>query len=279
MPRASASSIDPVRAYEECVDALRAFMGGVGFTDAVIGLSGGIDSSLVAAMAVDALGSAAVHGVMLPGPYSSRSSLDDARDLADNLGISCNLMPITTTFEVLGQTFAASCGQSLEGLAAENAQARLRTVFVMALSNQFGWLMLNTGNKSEAAMGYSTLYGDTAGAFAPIGGLYKTEVFAVARWRNEAAFEHGQIAPIPENVLLKPPSAELSDGQTDEASMGIGYEELDSILIAVNEEGRSPSELAAEGFDTGSVQMVLERFEANAFKRAQEPPFADVSRS
>ena len=266
-------------AYEECVSALRQFVSEAGFTDVVIGLSGGIDSSLVAVMAADALGAEAVHGVMLPGPYSSRGSLDDARTLAENLGISCDLLPITTTFEVVETAFQASCGHALDGLAAENAQARLRTVYVMALSNQFGWLMLNTGNKSEAAMGYSTLYGDTAGAFAPLGGLYKTEVFAVARWRNEIAEEHGQLPPTPESILRKPPSAELSGGQTDEASMGITYADLDAILLGLHEEGRSPQELATSGIDPVQIDMVMKRFESNAFKRAQEPPFANVSRS
>ena len=155
-----------------CTDALGAFVRSAGFTDVVIGLSGGMDSTLVAVMAHDALGADHVHGVMLPGPYSSESSIDDAEALAANLGISNITVTICEPFEAFEAVLARACGGALIGLAAENTQARCRMVCLMALSNAHGWLMLNTGNKSEAAMGYSTLYGDTAGAFAPLGGVY-----------------------------------------------------------------------------------------------------------
>ena len=207
--------------YEACADALRAYAEGAGFTDMVVGLSGGIDSSVIAVLCADVFGPDHVHGVMLPGPYSTEHSLDDARELADNLGIETHVVSICEPFEAFEAVLRRSgCGK-LSGTASENTQARCRTVVLMALSNANGWMLVNTGNRSESMMGYSTLYGDTAGAFAPIGGLYKTDVYAIARWRNERAERDGQVPPIPEHVLVKPPSAELAPGQEDEKSMGI----------------------------------------------------------
>lgn len=273
-----AKALDPRIAYRECVEGLAAFVSGIGFSDVVIGLSGGIDSSLVAVMAVDALGADRVHGVLLPGPFSSTGSVEDALELASALRIEALTMPIDAAYEAVRVGFAAACGTELAGLAAENAQARLRMVCLMALSNQFGWLMLNTGNRSEAAMGYSTLYGDAAGAFAPIGGLYKTEVYQLARWRNAHAEQEGVRAPIPRSSIEKPPSAELAEGQSDEAAMGIAYADLDAILMALEEGAESAVSSMESGFDEEAVEMVRRRFAATAFKRAQEPPFADVSR-
>ena len=150
-------------------------------------------------------------------------------------------------------------------------------VILMALSNANRWMLVNTGNKSEAAMGYSTLYGDTTGAFAPLGGLYKTDVYEVGRWRNEQARAAGDVEPIPENVFVKPPSAELAPGQKDEASMGIDYETLDKLLIAVQERGQSVEDACdALGFDIMQATGLLARVDSYAFKRAQEPPFPDV---
>lgn len=174
-----------------------------GFTDIVIGLSGGIDSSVVAAIAVDALGAAHVHGVAMPGPYSSEASLSDARSLAANLGITCDVIPITGPLEAFERVLAQACGGSVDGLAAENLQARVRTVELMTIANSHGWLMLNCGNKSEAAMGFSTLYGDTAGAFAPIGDIYKTEVYELAQWRNT----HNAVIPQPPSTRNRAPSS------------------------------------------------------------------------
>ena len=142
----------------------------------------------------------------------------------------------------------------------------------MALSNAYGWMLVNTGNKSEAMMGYSTLYGDTAGAFAPIGGLYKTDVFAVARWRNRQAEIAGEVPPIPEHVFVKPPSAELSPDQEDEKSMGIDYPTLDRLLKAHVDRGLDAAALVSEGFDAADVERVLRTVRATAFKRALEPP-------
>ena len=218
--------------YRLCVNALKGFMDDAGFSDVVIGLSGGMDSSLVAVMCADALGADRVHGVLMPGPYSTDHSVDDALDLARNLGIRTRTVSIAEPYRAFEAALAEACGGKLSGLAAENTQARCRMVCLMALSNACGWMLVNTGNKSEAMMGYSTLYGDTAGAFAPIGGLYKTDVFAVARWRNRQAEIAGEVPPIPEHVFVKPPSAELSPDQEDEKSMGIDYPTLDRLLKA-----------------------------------------------
>lgn len=269
--------MQPQQMYEACVDALRDFVHGVGFEDVIIGLSGGIDSSVVAVMATDAFGADHVHGVLLPGPYSSEHSVDDAEELAANLGICSRTVSICEPFEAFEAVLARACGGSLSGIAAENTQARCRMVCIMAISNAKGWMMLNTGNKSEAMMGYSTLYGDTAGAFAPMGGLYKTDVYAVARWRNRKAVEQGEVGPIPVNVFVKPPSAELSPDQRDEDSMGISYDVLDAILIGAMEKGLTAEELAAEGLDREQVDYVLRRAASYAFKRAMEPPYPDVA--
>ena len=263
--------------YQACVDALAAYAKGAGFSQVVIGLSGGIDSSVTAVMAVDAFGAENVHGVLLPGPYSTSHSIDDAVALAENLGIESHTVSICEPFEAFEQVIRKSYKEKLEGLASENTQARCRMVVLMALSNANRWMLVNTGNKSEAAMGYSTLYGDTAGAFAPLGGLYKTDVYKVGRWRNEQARAAGDVEPIPENVFVKPPSAELAPGQKDEASMGIDYETLDKLLIAVLEQGQSVEDACdAMGFDLMQATGLLARVDSYAFKRAQEPPFPDV---
>ena len=263
--------------YQACVDALAAYAKGAGFSQVVIGLSGGIDSSVTAVMAADAFGAKNVHGVLLPGPYSTGHSIDDALALAENLGIESHTVSICEPFEAFEQVIHKSYKEKLEGLASENTQARCRMVILMALSNANRWMLVNTGNKSEAAMGYSTLYGDTAGAFAPLGGLYKTDVYKVGRWRNEQARTAGDVEPIPENVFVKPPSAELAPGQKDEASMGIDYATLDKLLIAVQEQGQSVEDACdALGFDIMQATGLLVRVDSYAFKRAQEPPFPDV---
>lgn len=258
--------------YRACVDGLSAFVEHVGFAEVVVGLSGGIDSSLAAVMAVDALGADRVHGVLLPGPYSSSHSVTDAQELASNLGIQSQTVSICEPFESFERVLARSCGGKLSGLAAENTQARCRMVCLMALSNTYGWMVLNTGNKSESMMGYSTLYGDMVGAYAPLGDLYKTEVYALARWRNEQAEACGQTLPIPQNVLVKPPSAELSADQFDETSLGVDYPTLDRLLKCSVEEGASRQELVEEGFAEPLVDRVLATVRATAFKRALEPP-------
>lgn len=246
------------------------FVHAAGFTDVLIGLSGGLDSSVVAALACDALGAGRVHGVRMPGPFSSEASLQDALDLAENLGIGLDTCAITDAFAAFGRTWEDAFGVQLAGLAAENTQARLRMCVLMALSNERGWMVLNTGNLSEAAMGYSTLYGDTAGAFAPIGGLYKTEVQALARFLNEDAEAAGRVPPIPLNVICKPPSAELSEGQTDEASFGMAYAQLDELLSLMLDDGARAQSISPE------AERIWQRYQASGFKRALEPPCAQI---
>lgn len=262
--------------YRLCVEALQGYADDAGFSDVVIGLSGGMDSSIVAVMCVDAFGADHVHGVLLPGPYSSEHSVEDARELAGNLGIEAQVVSVCEPYEAFERVLARACGGELSGLAAENTQARCRMVCLMALSNAHGWMLVNTSNKSEAMMGYSTLYGDTAGAFAPLGGLYKTDVYAIARWRNERAERDGQVPPIPEHVLVKPPSAELAPGQEDEKSMGIDYPTLDRMLIAHFEHGVSENGLVEAGFNRADVERVLAKVRSQAFKRALEPPYPDA---
>lgn len=270
----------PEEKYHACVDAVRAYVEQAGFTDVVIGLSGGIDSALVATLCVDAFGAQHVHGVLLPGPYSSDHSIDDALQLAENLGVGTVTIPITEAYQAFDRALGAAEGFGgatvLTGLAAENTQARCRMVVLMALANSRQWLMINTGNKSEAMMGYSTLYGDTAGAFAPLGGLYKTDVYALSRWCNARAEEAGVCPPIPANTLTKAPSAELSADQEDERSMGIAYDDLDRILIALVEEGKSVEEVAQLGFDRTEVERIQRTKDSQAFKRALEPPYPQV---
>lgn len=260
--------------YKACVQALGEYAKDAGFLDVVIGLSGGIDSSVVAVMCVDAFGADHVHGVLLPGPYSSDHSYDDALELAQNLGVHADVVSICEPFEAFESALGRVCGGELKGLAAENTQARCRMVCLMALSNAHGWMLVNTGNKSEACMGYSTLYGDTAGAFAPIGGLYKSDVYAVARACNDLFEAAGKPAPIPENVFVKPPSAELSAGQEDEKSLGVDYATLDKALIALFEQGKTAEEAAvASGLPLSEATRIEKTARAYAFKRAVEPPF------
>lgn len=259
--------------YERSCNALRDYAQAAGFSDIVIGLSGGIDSSLVAKMCVDVFGADHVHGYLLPGPYSTDHSLVDAQDLADNLGIATEIVPIVEPYQAFSEVLFKALDGELTGLASENTQARCRMVCLMAISNHYGWMMINTGNKSEAAMGFSTLYGDTSGAFAPIGGLYKTDVFAICHMLNERALLAGEIPPIPENVLIKPPSAELSPDAKDETAMGIDYATLDQILIKYYEQGVDIPDLVAQGFDEEQVAYVIKRVDGYAFKRAIEPPY------
>ncbi len=266
--------MEPQEMYDSCVSELKSFVDAAGYSDVVIGLSGGIDSSVVTAMAVDAFDAEHVHGVMLPGPYSSEHSISDAEELASNLDIDTTTVSICEPFEAFENALANACRGELAGVAAENTQARCRMICIMALSNTYNWMMLNTGNKSEAMVGYSTLYGDTAGAYAPIGGLYKSDVYAVARFRNDQAQFKDELPPIPENVLEKPPSAELSFGQSDEDCLGITYAMLDRILVMAMEKKLSVEEIVSEGgFSTDQVKSVLDRVERYAYKRALEPPF------
>lgn len=263
--------------YNACVEGLKAFAQQTGAQEVVIGLSGGIDSSLTACMCVDAFGVEAVHGYMLPGPFSTEHSLVDAQELAMNLGLHVERISIAQPYEAFATELARLCPGFTRTSAGENTQARCRMIVLMALSNYHGWMLVNTGNKSEAMMGYSTLYGDTAGAYAPIGGLYKTDVYAVARYVNDHAKEVGNEPPIPENVFVKPPSAELAPGQEDEKALGTTYAELDKLLIDMMEKGMSEAELAAAGYDPAEVQRVSQRVKSYEFKRALEPAFPEIA--
>lgn len=235
-----------------------------GFTDVVVGISGGIDSAVVATVAVDALGAEHVHGVLMPGPYSSDHSVGDAYRLASNLGISAVEVPISPSVELFHDTLSPSCGGAVTGLAAENLQARVRTVCLMTISNTYNWLLLNTANKSESAMGFSTLYGDTAGAYSPIGDLYKTEVYELAEWRMS------QGTSIPQNSFDKPASAELYPDARDDDRLP-PYEVLDAVLEDHIENEMGGAELIEAGHDPLIVRDVVRKVQMNEYKRRAEP--------
>lgn len=238
-----------------------------GFRRVVIGLSGGIDSSLTAAVAAEALGPENIVGVSMPARYSSQHSLDDARYLANNLGIEYRVIPIDESFQAFLDMLAPHFEATQPGVAEENIQARIRGVLLMALSNKFNWLVLTTGNKSETGVGYSTLYGDTAGGFAVIKDVPKTLVYELCRHVNST---HGQ-AIIPENVLTKAPSAELRPDQKDSDSLP-DYEILDAILQAYVQEGRSSDEIIAQGIEGEVVHQVVRLIDRSEYKRRQSPP-------
>jgi NAD+ synthase (glutamine-hydrolysing) len=241
---------------------LRDYVNKNGFKSVVLGLSGGIDSAVCAALAVDALGSDRVFGVSLPSQYSSDHSKSDAADLAERLEVALSVEPIEPAFELLEKQL------KLDGLAAENLQARIRGVILMGLSNQHGHLVLTTGNKTELAVGYSTIYGDSVGGFAPLKDVDKTLVWRLARWRNEWAASQGLIAPIPTNSIEKPPSAELRPGQTDQDSLP-EYDLLCEILDRYLEQKQSVAQLVADGFDAATVERVIQLVNTAEWKRRQ----------
>jgi NAD+ synthase (glutamine-hydrolysing) len=226
--------VKPLLPYEADWKALKVaihdYVAKNGFSDVVVGISGGIDSAVTATLAVDALGADHVHGVLMPGPFSSEGSVTDATALAESLGIETLTIPITEPFALFRRISQDVIGQEGSHLAIQNLQARIRTIYLMHLANTFGWLLLNTGNKSEAAMGFSTLYGDTSGAIAPLGNLYKGDVYGLAAWRNQ------QKQVIPADILQKAPSAELYDGQRDQDTLP-PYDILDRILRLHIEDG------------------------------------------
>ncbi len=242
--------------------ALRDYIGKNGFSEVVLGLSGGIDSALVAALAADALGPERVHCVSMPSRYSSEGTRGDAQRLAESLGVEFREVPI----EQIVVPFDQALG-GLEGLAAENLQARVRGTLLMALSNTHGWLVLATGNKSELSVGYSTLYGDLAGGFALIKDVFKLDVFALSRYLNERAGRE----LIPVTIIERPPSAELRPDQQDEDSLP-PYEVLDAVLEAYVELDRSRDELLADGFDADVVERAIGLIDRAEYKRRQAPP-------
>ncbi|PPK95355.1 NAD+ synthase (glutamine-hydrolysing) [Kineococcus xinjiangensis] len=256
--------------YAALVTGLRDYVRKNGFRSVVLGLSGGIDSALVAALAVDALGPDAVHGISLPSAYSSEHSKDDAADLARRTGLHHRQVPIAPMVE----TFLATV--ELTGVAEENLQARVRGTTLMGLSNQEGHLTLATSNKSELAVGYSTLYGDSVGGFAPLKDVPKTLVWELARWRNADAAARGQVPPIPESSITKPPSAELRPGQTDQDSLP-DYAVLDDILDDYVEGDRGRADLVARGFPAEVVDKVVTLVDRAEWKRRQFAPGTKIS--
>ena len=249
---------------------LRDYVTKNGFRSVVLGLSGGIDSAVVAAIAVDALGPQRVVAVSMPSGYSSAHSRDDAADLAKRTGLDYRSEPI----QPMVDAFLANL--SLSGLAVENLQARVRGVILMALSNQEGHLVLTTGNKSELAVGYSTLYGDSVGGFNPLKDVPKTTVWRLARWRNADAARRGQEPPIPENTIVKPPSAELRPGQVDTDSLP-DYEVLDAILLRYVDGDSGRDDLVAAGFDPAVVDRTLRLVDLAEYKRRQSAPGTKIS--
>ncbi len=258
--------------YEALVLGTRDYVRKNGFSDVVIGLSGGIDSSLVAVIAADALGAEHVHGVSMPSRFSSEHSRSDAEVLAGNLGIDFRTIGIEAGHAALLEMLAPSFRDRAADVTEENLQSRIRGVVLMALSNKFGWLVLTTGNKSEMAVGYSTLYGDTAGGFAVIKDVPKTVVYALCRDRNA----HAGRALIPEAVLTKPPSAELRPDQLDADSLP-PYEALDPILEAYVEDDLTRGELEAAGFDPELVRRITRLVDLAEYKRRQTPPGVRVT--
>ena len=258
--------------YEALVLGTRDYVTKNGFGDVVIGLSGGVDSSIVATIAVDALGAERVHGVLMPSRYSSDHSITDAERLADNLGIDRRVIAIEPAFTAFTEMLAPSFEGREPDLTEENLQSRIRGVTLMALSNKFGWLVLTTGNKSESAVGYSTLYGDTAGGFAVIKDVPKLLVYRLCRERNDRAGRE----LIPEDVLTKPPSAELRPDQRDDQSLP-PYEELDPIIEAYVEQDRTAGELIEAGFDPAVVQRIVRLIDLSEYKRRQTPPGVRVT--
>ncbi|MFF5962632.1 NAD+ synthase [Streptomyces collinus] len=261
---------DDEEVYSALVVGLRAYVAKNGFTSVLIGLSGGIDSALVAAIACDAVGAQNVYGVSMPSQYSSDHSKDDAAELARRTGLNYRTVAIEPMFDA----YMGSLG--LTGLAEENLQSRLRGTLLMAISNQEGHIVLAPGNKSELAVGYSTLYGDSVGAYGPIKDVYKTSVFRLAEWRNRAARERGQTPPIPENSISKPPSAELRPGQVDTDSLP-DYPVLDAILELYVDRDRGADEIVAAGFDAGLVAKTLRMVDTAEYKRRQYPPGTKIS--
>jgi NAD+ synthase (glutamine-hydrolysing) len=262
---------DEEEIWNAIVVGLRDYVIKNGFSQVLIGLSGGIDSALVAALACDALGPELVHGVAMPSKYSSNHSIEDAEELAHNTGLGLRTVRIESMVD------AYMTELKLTGVAEENLQARVRGTTLMAISNQENMLVLATGNKSELACGYSTLYGDAVGGYAPIKDIYKVDVWALARWRNKVAIIAGEKPPIPVRSIEKEPSAELRPDQKDSDSLP-AYEILDEILRNYVDEDHGHNELIAMGFDSALVKRVIAMVDKAEYKRRQYPPGPKVSR-
>jgi NAD+ synthase (glutamine-hydrolysing) len=266
---------DPAEVYAALVTGVRDYVNKNGFRSAILALSGGIDSALTATIAADAIGADHVHVVLMPSRYSSEHSVSDAEDLVKRQGVHAVTIPIASMVDAF-VTELTPAGFPEAGLPAENLQARVRGVVLMGLSNAGGHLVLTTGNKSELAAGYSTLYGDSVGGFAPIKDVFKTMVWELARWRNAEAARQGMTPPIPENSITKPPSAELAPGQLDTDSLP-PYEVLDALLDDYVEKDMGSAELIAAGHDPALVERVIRLVDAAEYKRRQYPPGPKIS--
>ncbi|WDZ92607.1 NAD+ synthase [Nocardiopsis sp. HUAS JQ3] len=266
---------DTGEVYRALVTGLHDYTVKNGFGSVLVGVSGGIDSALVATIAVDALGADRVHGVLMPSAHSSDHSIGDAEELARRQGFAARTIAIAPAVEAFTRS-TGEAGVPLTGLAAENLQARVRGTLLMALSNEEGHLVLATGNKSEAATGYSTLYGDSVGGFAPIKDCWKTLVWELARWRNEEADRLGQTPPIPENSISKPPSAELRPDQLDTDSLP-DYTQLDAVLDAYVGTDKGEAELVFAGYDPELVRRVIRMVDRAEYKRRQSAPGTKIS--
>jgi len=256
--------------HQALIFGIRDYFSKHGFTKAILGLSGGIDSAVVAALATEALGASRVMGLLMPSGFSSEHSVTDAKQLAENLGIAYKIIPIGEIYDHYLTALHPSFGDLPFNVAEENLQARIRGMLVMAMSNKFGYIALNTSNKSEAAVGYGTLYGDLCGSLSILGDLYKTQVYQLAGYLNRDR----EIIPV--HTITKAPSAELRPGQKDQDSLP-AYDSLDAILKLYIEENRSASDIMAEGFPSETVGKVIAMVERNEYKRAQCPPILKVS--
>ena len=260
--------------YRVMTQGLRDYMGKTGFKKVVLGLSGGIDSAIVATIAADALGPENVHCVMMPSEYTAQDSLDDAKELAANLGVKLDTISIAETRAAVTNTMAPFFEGTKPDVTEENIQSRLRGLLLMALSNKFGEMVLTTGNKSEVAVGYATIYGDMAGGYNPIKDLYKMRVFESCRWRN-ANHRDWMMGPkgavIPVNIIEKPPTAELRDNQKDSDSLP-DYAVLDGILELLVDQDMSVADIVAAGFDRATVKRIEHLVNISEYKRFQSAP-------
>ncbi|MBP6394573.1 MAG: NAD+ synthase, partial [Giesbergeria sp.] len=263
--------------WDALVLAVRDYVGKNGFPGVLLGLSGGMDSALVLAIAVDALGADKVRAVMMPSPYTADISGIDARDMAARMGVRCDEIAIAPAFEAFKTALAEDFAGRAEDTTEENLQARVRGTLLMALSNKFGAVVLTTGNKSELATGYCTLYGDMAGGFAVIKDVLKTTVYALARWRNAHDPYGSGLNPIPERIITRAPSAELRPDQTDQDSLP-PYEVLDAIITRYLENNESIASLVADGFAAADVERVTRLIQINEYKRRQAPLGPRLSR-
>lgn len=275
----SANSPDALRhhaTWHALTLATRDYVRKNGFSHVLLGLSGGLDSALVLTIAVDALGADRVHAIMMPSPYTASISVDDAREMVQRLGVRYDEISIRETFEGFKHSLAPLFAGRAEDATEENLQARIRGVMLMAISNKFGGLLLTTSNKSEVAMGYSTLYGDSCGGFAPLKDIFKSEAFALARWRNAHTFGLGPATPIPERIITRPPSAELRENQTDQDSLP-PYEMLDAIVRLRMQEEHSAEQIIAAGYPAERVAQVFKLLRISEYKRQQSAPGPKLS--